>query len=44
VFHEAFNVGAVKMWRPQERTAAHALLRRLLQDPRDVMGHLRQCV
>ncbi|KAJ7230253.1 cytochrome P450 [Mycena pura] len=28
MIHEAFNVGAAKQFRPQERAAAHALLRR----------------
>ncbi|KAJ7619871.1 cytochrome P450 [Mycena rosella] len=41
IFHEAFNVGAVKQFQPQERAAAHALLRRMLHDPRDTMEHFR---
>ncbi|KAJ6458411.1 cytochrome P450 [Mycena vitilis] len=41
LFHDAFNVGAVKLFHPQNRAAAHGLLRRLLQDPRDPMEHFR---
>ncbi|KAJ7483546.1 cytochrome P450 [Mycena latifolia] len=41
MFHEAFNVGAVKQFQQQELAAAHTLLRRILQDPRDVMRHFR---
>ncbi|KAJ7230278.1 cytochrome P450 [Mycena pura] len=41
IFHEAFNVGAAKHFHPQERAAAHAVLRRLLQSPHDVMGQFR---
>ncbi|KAJ7483541.1 cytochrome P450, partial [Mycena latifolia] len=41
MFHEAFNVGAVKQFQQQELAATHALLRRILQDPRDVMKHFR---
>ncbi|KAJ6527992.1 cytochrome P450 [Mycena vulgaris] len=41
VFHEAFNVNAAKQFRPQERAAAYNLLRRILQDPHDVMTHFR---
>ncbi|KAJ6579965.1 cytochrome P450 [Mycena vulgaris] len=41
IFHEAFNVGAAKHFYSQERAAAHGLLRRLLQDPHNVTGHLR---
>ncbi|KAJ7496489.1 cytochrome P450 [Mycena latifolia] len=41
IFHEAFNVGAAKRFHPQERAVAHALLRRTLDDPKDVMHHFR---
>ncbi|KAJ6579966.1 cytochrome P450 [Mycena vulgaris] len=39
IFHEAFNVAATKNYHPQERAGAHGLLRGLLEDPHDVMGH-----
>ncbi|KAJ7438060.1 cytochrome P450 [Mycena latifolia] len=32
---------AVKQFQPQERAAAHDLLRRILKDPKDVMHHFR---
>ncbi|KAJ7483512.1 cytochrome P450 [Mycena latifolia] len=41
LFHEAFNATAVKQFQPQERAAAHDLLRRILKDPKDVMHHFR---
>ncbi|KAJ6548207.1 cytochrome P450, partial [Mycena vulgaris] len=41
VFHDAFNVGAAKHFHPQERAAAHSLLRRILRDPHDLMEHLK---
>ncbi|KAJ7496460.1 cytochrome P450 [Mycena latifolia] len=41
MFHEAFNTVAVKQFQPQERAAAHALLRRILSDAKDVMHHFR---
>ncbi|KAJ7483529.1 cytochrome P450 [Mycena latifolia] len=41
IFHEAFNVGAAKQFHPQERAAAHSLLRRVLKNPKDVLHHLR---
>ncbi|KAJ7658428.1 cytochrome P450 [Mycena rosella] len=41
IFHEAFNVNAAKQFHPQERVAAHRLLRRLLNDPKDIMQHFR---
>ncbi|KAJ7708648.1 cytochrome P450 [Mycena rosella] len=41
LFHEAFNVNAVKQFHPQERVAAHRLLRRILNDPKDIMQHFR---
>ncbi|KAJ7483548.1 cytochrome P450 [Mycena latifolia] len=41
MFHEAFSMGAAKQFQLQERLAAHALLRRILKDPKDVMQHFR---
>ncbi|KAF7373048.1 Cytochrome P450 [Mycena sanguinolenta] len=41
MFHEVFNVGAVKQFQPQELAATHELLRRLLQDSTDVMKDFR---
>ncbi|KAJ7693224.1 cytochrome P450 [Mycena rosella] len=41
LFHEAFNVAAAKEFQPQERAAAHALLRRILNRPSDIMEHFR---
>ncbi|KAJ7720165.1 cytochrome P450 [Mycena metata] len=42
LFHETFSVGAGKQFYPQERAAAHELLRRMLQDPqRDIMAQFR---
>ncbi|KAJ7088893.1 cytochrome P450 [Mycena belliarum] len=40
-FHEAFNIGAAKQFQPQERAAAHEVLRRLLRDPDNVLDHFR---
>ncbi|KAJ7777025.1 cytochrome P450, partial [Mycena metata] len=43
MLHESFNVGAAKQFQPQERAAAHELLRRILQDPAgDVIEHFRR--
>ncbi|KAF7345632.1 Cytochrome P450 [Mycena venus] len=42
ILHEAFNIGAVKQFYPQELAATHELLRRLLRDPSDIMSHFRQ--
>ncbi|KAJ6580667.1 cytochrome P450 [Mycena capillaripes] len=39
--HEAFNVTAIKQFRPQVQAATHELLRRLVREPRDIMGHFR---
>ncbi|KAJ7483509.1 cytochrome P450 [Mycena latifolia] len=41
VFHEAFNVGAVRQFQPQERAATYELLRRMLRDPKNTMLHFR---
>ncbi|KAJ7483530.1 cytochrome P450 [Mycena latifolia] len=41
IFHDAFNVGAAKQFHPQERAAAYALLHRVLNNPKDVLHHLR---
>ncbi|KAF7368440.1 Cytochrome P450 [Mycena venus] len=41
MFHEAFHAGAVKQFDPQIRDSTHRLLRRLLRDPHDLMGHFR---
>ncbi|KAJ7496496.1 cytochrome P450 [Mycena latifolia] len=38
---QAFNAVAVKQFQPQECAAAHALLRRILNDAKDVMHHFR---
>ncbi|KAJ7439299.1 cytochrome P450 [Mycena latifolia] len=43
-FHDpsqASNAVAVKQFQPQERAAAHALLRRILNDAKDVMHHFK---
>ncbi|KAF8210798.1 cytochrome P450 [Mycena galopus ATCC 62051] len=41
LLHEAFNVGAVKQFQPQELAATHKLLRGILQNPHDIMEHFR---
>ncbi|KAJ6580641.1 cytochrome P450 [Mycena capillaripes] len=41
ILHDAFHIGAAKQFHTQELAAAHTLLRRILQDPRDVMEHFR---
>ncbi|KAJ7857081.1 cytochrome P450 [Mycena olivaceomarginata] len=41
ILHEAFNIAAVKQFQPQKLAATHRLLRRILQDPRDIMDHFR---
>ncbi|KAJ6580672.1 cytochrome P450 [Mycena capillaripes] len=41
LLHEAFNVTAIKQFRPQVQAATHALLRRMVRDPRDMMEHFR---
>ncbi|KAF7345573.1 hypothetical protein MVEN_01576000 [Mycena venus] len=41
LFHRAFNPTAARNYYPKERLACHELLRRLLHDPDNVMGHLR---
>ncbi|KAJ7155817.1 cytochrome P450 [Mycena filopes] len=35
MLHEAFNIGTVKQFQAQERTATHALLRSILEDPKE---------
>ncbi|KAJ7777026.1 cytochrome P450 [Mycena metata] len=43
MLHETFNVGAAKQFHPQERTATHELLRRILQNPKeDVIEQFRR--
>ncbi|KAF7345607.1 Cytochrome P450 [Mycena venus] len=42
MFHEAFHAGAVKQFDPHIQDSTHRLLRRLLRDPHDLMGHFRQ--
>ncbi|KAJ7836430.1 cytochrome P450, partial [Mycena leptocephala] len=44
MLHEAFNVGAVKQFQPQELAATHELLRRILEDPHDLMKHFRHMI
>ncbi|KAJ7935934.1 cytochrome P450, partial [Mycena leptocephala] len=41
MFHEAFNVVAVKQFQPQQLAATHELLRQILEDPHDLMEHFR---
>ncbi|KAJ6511711.1 cytochrome P450 [Mycena vulgaris] len=41
LFHESLNEGAAKQFYVHERTAAHRLLRQIINDPRNVMKHLR---
>ncbi|KAJ7676990.1 cytochrome P450 [Mycena polygramma] len=41
IFHRAFDVAAAKAYHPTERAACHALLRRLLRRPDNIMNHLR---
>ncbi|KAF7330594.1 Cytochrome P450 [Mycena sanguinolenta] len=41
IFHEAFNIGAVEQFQPQELAATHELLRRLLRGSTDVMKDFR---
>ncbi|KAJ6566447.1 cytochrome P450 [Mycena capillaripes] len=41
LFHETFNVGAANQFYPQLRAATHSLLRSILRDPQNLMGHLR---
>jgi hypothetical protein len=42
MFHEAFNVVAVKQFEPQQLAATHELLRQILEDPHDLMEHFRR--
>ncbi|KAG6899467.1 hypothetical protein C0993_010110 [Termitomyces sp. T159_Od127] len=39
--HQSFHPNAALRFRPQELKASRGLLRRLLKDPNDVLGHLR---
>ncbi|KAJ7241641.1 cytochrome P450 [Mycena rebaudengoi] len=39
--HDAFNIRAVKQFNPQERAVTHAVLRRILERPTDIMEHFR---
>ncbi|KAJ6471903.1 cytochrome P450 [Mycena sanguinolenta] len=41
LFHQALNARAARNYHPQERAACYELLRRLLQDPSNIMEHLR---
>ncbi|KAJ6622291.1 cytochrome P450 [Mycena sp. CBHHK59/15] len=41
LLHQAFNATASQEFRPKEILATHELLRRILQEPGDVMDHLR---
>ncbi|KAJ6491300.1 cytochrome P450 [Mycena vitilis] len=41
LFHRAFNAAAAEAYQPKERSACHELLRRLLRNPDNIMGHLR---
>ncbi|KAJ7776522.1 cytochrome P450 [Mycena maculata] len=42
LFNQEFNTQSSLNFRPAERAASHGLLRRLLRDPDDFLGHLRQ--
>ncbi|KAJ7069436.1 cytochrome P450 [Mycena amicta] len=42
IMHDSFNSTTVKQFRAQETVAVHALLRRLLHDPQNIMAHFRQ--
>ncbi|KAJ7251396.1 cytochrome P450 [Mycena rebaudengoi] len=42
LLHSSFHMVAARRFRPQQRSAAHALLRRLLEDPDgEIMAHIR---
>ncbi|KAJ7618782.1 cytochrome P450 [Roridomyces roridus] len=41
LFNEHLNINASHNFRPQQRTAAHSLLRRLLHTPNDFLQHVR---
>ncbi|KAF7304880.1 Cytochrome P450 [Mycena kentingensis (nom. inval.)] len=41
LFHNTFHAGAARSFEPQERAAAHNLLRRLSETPQDFMNHIR---
>ncbi|KAJ6580680.1 cytochrome P450 [Mycena capillaripes] len=41
LLHEAFNVTAIKQFRPQVQAATHELLCRMVRDPGDMMEHFR---
>ncbi|KAJ7147791.1 cytochrome P450 [Mycena crocata] len=41
IFNEGMNAVAAKQFHPQERVATHQLLRRMLDEPGDVMEHFR---
>ncbi|KAF8210916.1 cytochrome P450 [Mycena galopus ATCC 62051] len=44
LFHQALNAVAARNYHPNERTACHDLLRRLLRDPSNIMEELRHVV
>ncbi|KAJ7125761.1 cytochrome P450 [Mycena crocata] len=41
MFAEAFNINSAKRFQPHEKAASHQLLRRLIDDPHDVMEQFR---
>ena len=41
--HQSFNQDAVMRFRPIELKGTHGLLRRVLEEPNELLGHLRQC-
>ncbi|KAJ7671830.1 cytochrome P450 [Mycena rosella] len=41
MFHETFHIGAARKFNHQVRAATHDLLRRVLQNPNEMMGHFR---
>jgi len=40
---QSFNRAAALRFRPIELKAVHGLLRRLLEEPDELLGHLRRC-
>ncbi|KAJ7855065.1 cytochrome P450 [Mycena leptocephala] len=41
LFHNTFHTEAARLFRPKELTASHELLRRMLHNPDEFLGHLR---
>jgi hypothetical protein len=42
--HQTFHPVAALRYRPLQLKAVHGLLRRMLEDPDQLIAHLRQCI